>query len=130
MWFVSPQPQPGRVPDAALPSLGAAARALTATSVVVSTLARSEVASLSAFSRARDDACSGRATVATFVASSAETVALVATDAVSSRVAAPAICARSTTPARTAAVNQIARWFISKAPIWPEGPCEFPLMEA
>src|SRR5439155_15861545 len=66
LWFVSPQPQPGRVPAPAVPSLGAAARALTLTSVVsvvsVVVVSRSAIDSFAVaipfadFSRATDDA--------------------------------------------------------------------------
>src|SRR5438445_11791631 len=101
LWFVSPQPQPGRVPAPAVPSLGAAARALTLTSVVsvvsVVVVSRSAIDSFAVaipfadFSRATDDACSASETVHAVPVSPAETEALVAREAFSSRVAAPAI---------------------------------------
>ena len=66
------------------------------------------------FSLATDDACSGSDALAAVPVRSAETEtdALVASDVVSSRVDAPAICARSTMTASTVAVSQIPRWFM------------------
>jgi hypothetical protein len=117
VWFVSPQPQPGRAPVEA--STGAAAAGALLTLAVVTVLlvvgalliASFAVAIPAAFSVATDDACSGNATVGVVAVSSAETEALVG-DANPSLVAAPAACARSTTTAKTAAVSQIARWFM------------------
>ena len=97
MRFVSPQPQPGRVPDAPVLSLGAAAGALTLASFEVVAFSRSVIASfavaspLAELSTATADACSGSDTVAAVVVSAAVTLALVAPDAISSRVDAPAI---------------------------------------
>jgi hypothetical protein len=81
-------------------------------------------------SRATDDACSASETVHAVPVSPAETEALVATDAFSSRVDAPAICARSTMTARTAAIIQIPRWFMHALLSEPEGPREFPPTDA
>jgi hypothetical protein len=79
------------------------------------------------FSVATDDACSGSVTVGVVAVTRVETEAVVASDAGISRVAAPATCARRTTTAMTAAVSQIARWFMRVAPSEPEGPCGIPL---
>src|SRR5207249_11625889 len=137
LWLVSPQPQPGRVPDALVVSLGAAARALTATSFVsvvsFSAVSRSAIASLAFaipfadFSLAVAETCSGSDTAAV-PATSVEAEALVASDAVSSRVDAPATCARSTMTAKTAAVSQAPRWFMRAAPLQAQvlGSGEFP----
>jgi hypothetical protein len=64
------------------------------------------------FSVATEDAWSGSATVGVVAVSSVDTEALVGSDTGISRVAAPATCARRTTTAKTAAVSQIARWFM------------------
>jgi len=132
LWFVSPQPQPGRVPDAPVVlSLGAAAGALTVTSFSSFSVAsvdrsRSVIASFAVaipfadFSRAVDEACSGSDTVGVVPVSSADTAALVARDALASLVDAPATCARSTMTAKTAAISQIPRWFMRAAPLQPK----------
>jgi hypothetical protein len=90
------------VPDApVVPSLGARAAALTATSVVVvvsvAVVSRLAIDSFAVaipfadFSRATDDAWSGSEPVHAVPVSPTETEALVAMDADSSRVEAPAI---------------------------------------
>ena len=112
MWFVSPQPHPGRAP--VVLSVGAAAGALTVTSFWAVSVVRARVviassafADFSLATLATDDACSGSDALAAVPVRSAETEtdALVASDVVSSRVDAPAICARSTMTASTVAVR-------------------------
>jgi hypothetical protein len=85
------------VPDAPVLSLGAPAGALTVTSFEVVDFPRSAIDSfavaspLAELSMATADACSGSDTVAAVVVTSAVTRVLVAPDAISSRVDAPAI---------------------------------------
>jgi len=115
------------VPDALVLSLGAAARALTATSFVsvlsFVAVSRSAIALFAVaipfadFTRATDEACSGNVIVAAVPTSSAETEALVARDAVSFRVDAPATCARRMMTAAIAAISQTARPFMRAAPL-------------
>src|SRR5438132_8328755 len=133
LWLVSPQPQPGRVPDALVLSLGAAARALTATSLVsFVAVSRSAIASFAVaipfvdFTCATDEACSGNVIVAAVSISSAEIEALVAREAVSFRVDAPATCARRMMTATVAAISQTARPFMRAAPLRARGSDEFP----
>ncbi len=103
VWFVSPQPQPGRVPAPLVLSCGAPAGVLAVTSfavVVVSVVETRARVAIDSFafaspaadlSFAMDDAWSANETVGAVPVRVAETEALVATDAFSSRVAAPAI---------------------------------------
>jgi hypothetical protein len=147
LWFVSPQPQPGRAP--VVLSFGAWAGGLTVNSFTSSSVfrvasvvsfARSVTASwidafavaipCSEFSRPTDEAGSGSDTVIA-VSVRVETDAVVARDVVPSLVDAPATCARSTTTANTVAVNQIPRWFMRAAPLRAQdlGSGEFPLTQ-
>ena len=127
MWFVSPQPQPGRAPLEASTGAAAAGAVLTLADVLVTALFEAAIP-VADFSVATDDACSGSATVGVTAVTSAETEAVVAIDAGISRVAAPATCARRTTTANTAAVSQIARWFMRGSSPSPKAQANSPAL--
>ena len=90
VWFLSPQPQPGRSPVEASTGAAAAGAVFTLADVLV-TASFAAAVPFDDFSVATDDACSGSATVGVVAVTSAETEAVVGTDAGISRVAAPAI---------------------------------------